>query len=417
MKRKSILAVFMAIAMCAVLAGSAFASEADSAQGDGGIIESSGESFASSGDELDGVDVSDGTVGTGNYIFGDDISPDAQRDSTSSTSGAWDPKIFIWANVDDQIQDDVLIYQIDIAWGAMKFEFLQTTYWNPLTLRYDRVQEDETGWVQEGHLAEDDTAIGWGAGLSTFDFNPDSYANDDKNTIEWDYTPVNNEIRIVNRSNNGVDIIFDFEHVDDNDAVVASGDNKFNKADGVKPYDVESLDVTAHFFGNDVEALAASKVLTKGAESHGSGTPSWGVGTVNTAITGFSLNSAARSNNPDDIPNAITNIVGVNAPPFPNVGYGDIIRSGLRGTLEEPISPEITAIELTLISNTAQSKSVFFAFSGMPDVDSVLIGDTFDKAGVITLTISPAGTGLTTPSHAFGAAAGGTNRAPVFPAP
>lgn len=360
MKRKSVLAVLMAVIMCTALATSAFAATPAVQPQDDSISDP-----ARTGNPSPGRTNIQSNIDSNNEVEGDDVTISGHDGNTTEVTDAelpGDTEIYIWANVDDLPQTDTYVYKIVIEWGNMAFQFQQETYWNPLTLKYDRVLNDGTGleWVL---TCSDSGYEYFNTILDTFTAtynnpNPanDAYGNSLEDAVSHTYEPVNNEIRITNYSN--VDILTVFVYAHDEETH-SEGDNKFNVKDGNHNDSYEP--VRGNFFNNQTNARTAAGVLLEAIYDNSDGI-------VN--IDDFTLISAARTIDPDGGSAKI------------GTGFDEIEKSGVQGTLQE----DITASGGT---GTEQSRSVFFAFSGTPDVDSPLIGTTFEKVGIITLTFTP----------------------------
>jgi hypothetical protein len=328
MRRKSILALLMAVVMGVVLAGSASA-----AAPSGGVANINADP------PLDAI----GTPG-------DDV------------------EIAVWANVDDDIRFNEHYYDIEVRWGNMAFQFYQKTNWNPLTLRYDIVSDAE--WVTE---SEDDYLY-LGENLDVDSLTIDVPDDNTPDFYTHNYTPLNNEIRVTNRSNDGVtvDFRYTFEYsVGAPGITVVSYENKFNRASGVKTTN-PNTPVDYGFFTDATAARTAAGNLSNAIDAHKTET--------------LILSSAARSETLRD--GAVTD----RATSGDNLGWGDIVMSGIRGSVFEPYAGAASHLgSESATSNTQQSQSMFFTFWGHPDVDSELIGQPFKEVGTITLAFTPAG--------------------------
>ena len=121
--------------------------------------------------------------------------------------------ISIWAKV---VEHGDYVYKVDIAWGAMKFEFNnQAGKWNTETHTYDATNAGvEAEWTEEGYIDE-----------------------------------VNNLIEVENHSNWAVDTTFTYTH----DGAAFNAEQ--NSANAVRGY----------FFLDNADAKTAAKVLTNSA--------------------------------------------------------------------------------------------------------------------------------------------------------
>lgn len=205
MKRKYLSKMF-AMAMAAVMVFgsnglSALAADGDEANapqgtaaGDG-VVVSTGEAIAEF----------DTTEDAGWSVINDDDTDAAANDTTADIS--------IWAKV---VEHGDYVYKVDIAWGAMKFEFNnQAGKWNTDTHTYDPKDDNvEAEWTEEDYIDAE-----------------------------------NNLIEVENHSNWAVDTTFSYTHDG------ASFNTDTNSGDAVR----------GHFFLDNDAAVTASKVLTNSA--------------------------------------------------------------------------------------------------------------------------------------------------------
>lgn len=225
MKKRSLLALVLAICLTLAMTTQAFAAAATDGEGalaplgDGSATqESTGQAAINSAD------------GTKFYTENDD---DA-IDKTTDVGGA---DINVWAKV---VDSGSKIYKVDLAWGAMKFEFNSGSgQWNTATHAYDSVG----------------------------------------GTTEW--TPAyidgaNNKVAVTNHSNNAIDAGFSY----------AMDGTPFNDA-------LTDNAVIGNFFADNTKALTASTVLTN-TYTGGAAAP----GTIADTLTGakISLPTADKYN-------------------------------------------------------------------------------------------------------------------------
>lgn len=144
-------------------------------------------------------------------VVGDDDNTDAEGEDTTAD-------ISIWAKV---VEHGSIVYKVDIAWGAMKFEFNnQTGKWNTQTHEYDTEEESATAeWTVDNFIDAE-----------------------------------NNKIEVVNHSNAAVDTEFDYSHDAEGEA------SAFNAVLG------SDNAVRGHFFLDNADAVTASKVLANSAD-------------------------------------------------------------------------------------------------------------------------------------------------------
>ncbi|MEG0321665.1 MAG: hypothetical protein RR606_05700, partial [Oscillospiraceae bacterium] len=115
--------------------------------------------------------------------------------------------INVWAKV---VDSGSKIYKVDLAWGAMKFEYKDSSgQWNTTTHKYEAAPDNTKGWTEAAYL--DGT---------------------------------NNKVAVTNHSNNAINAAFAY----------AMNGEKFNDANGLN-------NVVGHFFDTNAKAVTASKVL------------------------------------------------------------------------------------------------------------------------------------------------------------
>jgi hypothetical protein len=417
MKYRSFTALIMAVVMCVTLIGSAMAAPPDPAadeprgyqttivmptyNADGSIVNWGGR---------DAPEPSYGVAIVGNdntnndalswYNTGDDAN---QEGFDSDVGNDVSASIDIWSQIYDS--KGLPVYKIDILWGQMMFVFEQETKWNPLTLRYEIEIErwsicehshkctradpygecdvpgnidyvcqhicNAVGFACTHNLGAENSMKYLGGVLSPFTVTDGAPSDpDDRSIITYTYTPINNEIRVTNRSDDSVtaDFLFDFEEV----TVGTETGNKFNLTGFKSDYD---LDVDGHFFTSSADAHTASRWI-KDKDKNYTGTDSstiifdtvtplatmqgrfdrapFSTTTITEGAGKLTLGSAARSDRTSITAN-------------PDGNWRPIDMPGVLGTLREPTTFDHT------ISNTEQSQSVFFAFTGRPDYDAPLI--------------------------------------------
>ncbi|MDD3193898.1 MAG: hypothetical protein PHE47_08690 [Oscillospiraceae bacterium] len=171
--------------------------------------------FAADGDEATapkGTEAGDGVVAsTGLAVITSDDGVTTQTenddDNLAKANDDGGADISVWAKA---IDSTTPTYKVDIAWGAMKFEYKDTSrVWNPQTHAYETAEAGSAGWTTEGYV-----------------------------------DAVNNEITITNHSNAGVDASF----------VYANVTNIFNDTAGAN-------NVVGNFFATNENAIAAAAIV------------------------------------------------------------------------------------------------------------------------------------------------------------
>jgi len=283
----------------------------------------------------------------------------------------------IWAQYYDA--KGQAVYMIDILWGNMAFVFEQETEWNPITLRYEvkierwAICEHQHNCTRTNPIAPCDTNsdnrcshtcedVGTdcagvfnylGGELDTFDVTTSSPRGDDNITdFEYSYKPTNNEIRVTNRSDDGVTAGFAFSFLDENGVPATTGDNLFNTTGGnASAYDAQ---VQGNFFVSNQDAFNASRWIKN-------------ANVIDTNLDPLRAKFNRTTFNPVPGIGANRLVLASAARAEVNSVWEVIDMPLVDGTLEEPTTFNHT------ISNTQQSQSVFFAFSGRPDYDAPLL--------------------------------------------
>ncbi|MEG1578008.1 MAG: hypothetical protein RRY64_05120 [Oscillospiraceae bacterium] len=206
--KKSLLAIGLSLTMVLAMATPAFAATTDTnlnpdgtavtAPGTPGVVQTAGESYnAASITNKAGVNTP--TANDWEVVNDDDAIAKA------SDIGA---DINVWAKV---VDSGSKIYKVDLAWGAMKFEYKDSSgQWNTTTHKYEAAADTGKGWTEAAYL-----------------------------------DGINNKVAITNHSNNAIDAAFAY----------AMNGTKFNDANGLN-------NVIGNFFDANATAVTAAKVLT-----------------------------------------------------------------------------------------------------------------------------------------------------------
>ncbi|MEG1108779.1 MAG: hypothetical protein RSE97_07935 [Oscillospiraceae bacterium] len=201
MKKKSFLAIVLALSMMLAMATPAFAANTNT---DGTEVTKPGhpeytvDNVQTAGESYNKAEITKGP-NDANWAT---VNDDDKLAGAADTNGA---DINVWAKVTDSGSK---IYKVDLTWGAMKFEYDSGSgKWNPTTHKYD--------------------SSGTSAWTATY------------------LDGANNKVTVTNHSNNGIDATFAY----------AMNGTKFNEANGAD-------NVIGNFFDTNDKSKTAAAVLT-----------------------------------------------------------------------------------------------------------------------------------------------------------
>jgi hypothetical protein len=416
MKKQSILAMALALALTAA-PFTAFAAppeppapveradnanldgkEATSPQGGDGQREES-DNGQHQGDSYGFAEVRSSDRLVKNTVSGDD---DDIAEATEAQEGQ-NADINVWAKVEDETSR---IYKIDIAWGAMRFEFVDGSgTWDPEEHEYVGKEEDvRPHWVNSAEIDE----------------NQGGYGIYEKEAYKVGADGTNNKITVTNHSNSAVNARFDYTMAGPTQpgaggpAATPFNDGAYGNAGFSNNYLTHrEYDVIGRFYGDNGSAQVAHALISgtfdgKTEESKATGGKggmteftSWeyydsdegeytaignGPGTPKalTLEATFAVSDGEETREDTIIlptsEYSKTGIVGEKIWPHEDASSLDNLLSGFH---DDDSDAENT------YKKGGRSADVYFAFSGQPDRDQGNFLSGFTKVGYITVTISP----------------------------
>lgn len=393
MKKKSILALLVALVIIVSMPISAMAANVDDNvnqptdevtapgnKGPNGYDKDNGGSTQQSGESYGEATV-EGSDGTNWSVTNDDSIVD------KTTEGDHKTDINVWARITDA---SAKIYKIDIEWGSMKFEYSDGSgAWNTSTHSYDGAVGGIPHWINS--------------------FDGDQIGSITEQTgYEVGTNGKNNRVSVTNHSNSAVDAAFDYQMVgsarsagtaatmfNDGGTDISGDYGADYGADVDNGYDAHANhDVIGYFYSSNTEAAKAHVAIANTYDS----------GAADTAVSNWKYDDGddyvALVNAPtlldrlstvDSTKVTAATTPAITLPTAEAIGAGTALATAWSdGTKDaESLVADLTAWNTTEWANGARKANVYFAFSGQPDKGQGAILATFTKVGVITVTITP----------------------------
>jgi hypothetical protein len=380
MKKKKILALSMAAVLACGSSMTAFAAAPANVNSDGVEVtapSTKGTGYNGSNEQKAGSSYGQATTqsinGTDWTVANDD---DNVAEATTPANN-YKTDINVWARVSDA---SAKIYKIDIAWGSMKFEYVDGSgTWDVTTHTYAGSGSGVPHWVNNGD-GRSETSEEVGCGMNS-----------------------NNQIIVTNHSNNAIDAEFAYTMLPTSGQSGATGtavtpfndggttttgenmdssDYKYNEGlDGTYNLHGDN-DVIGYFYG---DASAAAYGHTGVYNTYSGGSPT----------SSFEKNDSKASLDGNDTYTTINPVFlagnTIALPTAESVGTGTVGTASDwgNGYIYEASSVDLTNWNTGNWKAGPRSAAVYFAFSGMPDEGQGAYLSAFKKVGTITVTITP----------------------------